>query len=398
MPDFIWIIPTEKQSSLGVGGISPTYIIPQAEMRSLEYSLAGQLMWIVLRGQQDRYVAAITVKLIEKFNEGYYSGDFLIHSDLHRSIKLSRSYEDAKHYSTSALKSFSLGISEIEEVDAEWMKNTVSSKIEVKLAQPNVELLKDINLDVLPTQEDLQAKTSISLIVQKFSLDQLWSSGRGTKLNPVGNFAESILKRNISKPLKRETIELLQTFDPLIAVLSTKQNAQSDPSGQIFQRNVDLEFTEVEPEKIYAREFVASADHLYDLESALDKTSAAEELHQSMLRDITKYLKSIGIQPYESTSVDLMIRHDSKTKIYEIKSSSNDNLIAQASKGAFQIACYANAMAIEFSPLKTALILHKVSDLALEKFVTDALNYLGIRYYFYNPSFPWPKRIDGFLA
>lgn len=41
MSDFVWIVPAERLSSLGDGGISPNYIIPQGQMHSQEKLLSG---------------------------------------------------------------------------------------------------------------------------------------------------------------------------------------------------------------------------------------------------------------------------------------------------------------------------------------------------------------------
>lgn len=117
-----------------------------------------------------------------------------------------------------------------------------------------------------------------------------------------------------------------------------------------------------------------------------------------MLRDISSYLKTQGFPPYESSSVDLMISVGEKTRIFEIKSSTPMNIVAQAAKGAFQMACYINAMVNDYQPLEAALILHKIEEPTLEKFVYDALDRLGVKYLTYDPNKKWPDRAKGLLA
>jgi hypothetical protein len=71
--------------------------------------------------------------------------------------------------------------------------------------------------------------------------------------------------------------------------------------------------------------------------------------------------------------------------------------MAQAAKGAFQIACYLNAMAADYEQLDGFLILHKVEDSNFEVFVRDALTRLGVKNLTYDPSKKWPERVSGLL-
>jgi hypothetical protein len=398
MSDFVWIIPVDKQASLGIGGVSPTYIVPKHEMNSNEHSLPSRILWIVLRSVDDRYIAAVTISRVERFIEGYYSGDFLIHSDLYASLRLSTSFEDAKQYSTLDLKSLPSGITPLSESDSTWIKTTISRNVVVRLAQPSSLSLKAMILDVLPKQDVPQVKAAISHVVQSLTLDSIWGSGIGHKLNPIGNFAAAILSKTIEGPLQTAAVDALKSIDPLVKILRTIDAETVIEAKQSIKKSVDLSFTEIEPDKIYAREFIASDNPLHDLESALNKTGVAEKIHQSMLRDIVIYLQRNGIQPFESTSVDLMFKNGQGTRFYEIKSSTIDNIIAQASKGAFQIACYANAMKNEFAPLESALIMHSIREESLKKFTMDALDYLGIKCLIYDPDLDWPDRVKGLLA
>jgi hypothetical protein len=68
MSDFVWIIPSEMFSSLGNRGVSPNYLIPQGHMRNQEARLAGNRVWVVLRGADDRCVVMAIIKKVEKFN------------------------------------------------------------------------------------------------------------------------------------------------------------------------------------------------------------------------------------------------------------------------------------------------------------------------------------------
>ena len=399
MVDFVWVITSDKQSALGQGGVSASYIVPQQQMNSNEKKLRGSRVWMVLRGQEDRCLGVITTKRIERFSEGYHTGDFLITCDLNASMRLSAGFETAKPYAITDTQKLSIGINRISDDIADKLKALISNTVQVKLAAPSDAFLATVKFDSMPKKGVGIAKMALSQIIQKYALDQIWASGTGAKLGPFGNFAARLLSIH-GQESAVEIVNFLKDNDPLRILLQ-----QAAPTGtgnehnnsSVSQKVVDLDFTEIDPATIYAREFVASDTGLPDLESALNKTEAAEQLHQAMLRDISTYLKGKAFSPYESGSVDLMINYHERTKIYEIKSSNIMNVIAQAAKGAFQIACYVNAMKVDYNPLDAALIMHKIDDENLEKFTHEALKQLGIRYLVYNPAHEWPDRVKGLL-
>jgi len=399
MFDFIWIVPSERQSSLGNGGISPSYIIPHGQMNGQESRLRGNRLWIVLRGVEDRCIAVASIKMVERFREGYYANDFLVSCDTTASFRLSSSFEEAKPYAISDFRDQGVGMHGASEEIARKLKGIVNNAVQVKLAAPADFPLKRVKFDVLPKKGKGLTRAALSQMTQTFPLDQVWASGIGDKLGPFSNFASRLL--SLHGHNASQATPFLKAADPVSLLVGTVASivaSKPENSAQTVEKIVDLDFTEIDPETIYAREFVLSEGFLPDLESALSKTEAAEKLHQDMLRDISSYLKEKGILPYESTSVDLMIMLNDETRIFEIKSSTLTNIVAQAAKGAFQTACYINAMIADYQSLSAALILHKIEDTNLEKFVHDALDHLGVKYLTYDPRKKWPERVSGLLS
>src|SRR5476651_2328737 len=123
MVDYAWTISVDKQSALGVTGISSSYIIPRAEMKSFDHLLAGKKLWVTLRGQQDRCIAAITVKRMERFLEGLNAGDFLIYTDTTKSIRFCSNYEEATPYAIPLQEEKSFGISQLNDHIVEIIKS-----------------------------------------------------------------------------------------------------------------------------------------------------------------------------------------------------------------------------------------------------------------------------------
>ncbi len=366
-------------------------------MHDEERSLRGKRLWIILRGVEDRCIAVVSVKKVEKFSEGYHADDFLISCDTAASFRLSSTFEEARPYSLSDFQSQGTGILQIAEDSISRLKNLVSKTIQVKLAEPTNAILKRVKFDTLSKKGEGLAKAALSQIVQAFPLDRIWDTGTGARLGPFGNFAAHLLA--LHEFDSSVVTDFLRKGDPFTVLTQAMRSSKTvvEETVTFITKSVDLNFTEINPETVYAREFVPSNDMLSDLESALRKTEAAEKLHQAMLRDIAFYLKEKGLSPYESASIDLMISLNGRRKIFEIKSSTSLNIIAQAANGAFQIACYANAMAIDYEPLDTSLIMHKIQDAALEKFVHEALDRLGIKCLLYDPDTGWPNRVNGLL-
>jgi hypothetical protein len=396
MSDFVWIVPSERLSSLGNNGISSSYIIPQGQMNGQESRLCGKRLWIVLRGTEDRCVAVASIKGVERFREGYHENDFLVSCDTTASFRISTSFENARPYALHDFRDQGLGMHDAPEKAVNRLKGAVSKTVQVKLAAPADATLKRANFDALPKGGERLAKAALSQITQALPLDQVWASGTGDKFGPFSNFASQLLFLNGFDA--RQVSPFLKVNDPVSLLTEATGNAASSKlefSGRAVEKGVDLDFTKIDPENIYAREFILSEGFLPDLASALSKTEAAEKLHQDMLRDISAYLKENGISPYESASIDLMITLNGQTRIFEIKSSTPANIVAQSAKGAFQMACYVNAMAADYEPLDAALILHKIEDTNLEKFVHDALTRLNVKHLTYNPRAKWPERVAG---
>jgi hypothetical protein len=401
MSDFVWIISAGKQTALGTGGISPSYIVPQNEMHSYEGQLVGEILWLVFRRQEDRLIGAVTIDVIERFKESYHEGDFLIQCDLSNSVRLCSNYYSAKQYSINSLNSLSTGIHKLEVLDANLIKVLISSKINVKLIRPTESILRNIDFKVFSNDDHVAAKAAVMHIVRSLPLDQIWRSGSGLKLNPVSNFALELLKRKADISIGHDVEFFMGEMNPLTSLLKIRHssdlpNVQSAKRKQ-REKTVDLFFTKIEQSLIHVREFINSGDNLDNLEESLRKTGSAEKRHQDILRDICQFLESRGIPAYESRSVDLMFQYGEVSKIYEIKSANLDNIIAQAAKGAFQIACYFNAMKTSVG-LEAFLIIEKISDANLEKLVYDALSYLNVTALTYDHRIEWPNRVRGLLS
>lgn len=392
--DYVWII---GEHQLHGTGISSNYIIPKHQMRSNEAALAGATVWLVLRGKDDRCTGFIRPTKTEIFIDDYHAGDFLLTCDLHSSIRFSKSYDSSKPYTTSQLELADYGISTAPESFIRNICEKVKANIPIKFLQPPSQVFQKIDLSRIPKRRSATIDFALSRIVQQFSLEELWSSGTGTKLGPFGNFAAHFLQANGYGSFSTADYEMLIAKDPIRLLSKDPQATSRFDKSAISVSTVDLDFSEIEPENIHARKFVQSTTFKINPAESLQKTEAAERLHQDMLRDISMYLKSNGLLPFESNSIDLILFFNDEINIYEIKSSNNENILSQASKGAFQLATYMHAMRADFMNIKSIVILHTIDNKMLEQLTGNILRELGIKHLIYDPKLPWPNRVGGLL-
>lgn len=398
MNSFVWILTADKNASFGTSGVSGSYIIPQGDMKVSPESLSGQRLWILLRGQEDRILLSVKIKKIERIIEGYYDGDFLASVDLLSSFRLVSSYSEAVKYIVKNTTIFSAGISEISKDDDNSLSQIVIRNVEVKLAKPDIKNNSGLNTKLLPRSDQFLAKAAIRMVVSHFNVNEIWTAGAGKKLSAFSNFANEIIVRETTlKHTTATSIEnLLKSFDPLVNLFEQPDTKYST-SRITSSPKVDIDFLEIDPQKIYAREFISLGDQFKDLEASLNKTEHAEKVHQEMLKDISQFLISKCITPYESGSIDLMFMARGNIKVCEIKSATLDNILAQSAKGAFQLSCYLEELAKQYDKATPHLILKKIGDEGFELYVKKVLSRLGIDALYYDPEQLWPHRVQSLL-
>lgn len=398
MYNYAWIIPSDKADTFNRGGISLNYILPKNHISIDPIKLRGARIWLIVRGREDRCIALIAPKKIERFSDGYHEGDFVVTSDLMKSIKLASGFDAARPYQTGDTSQHSIGLSPMTDRDVMILSRSIKSNMQVKLRTPSIDRRNNLKLSPIPKPAEAGIRMVMSHVVQHFSMDQIWGSGTGRKLTPFANFASHLITSE-GIDLDAVNLDVLLKIDPLnLLAMDLRDVSTESLSREAREKRVDLDFVEIDPETIYAREFLFSNSNPLSIEAALEKTEASEKIHQDMLRDISTYVKKHNLMPYQSDSVDLMIELGGKIKIFEIKSANDENLVAQSAKGAFQVAWYLEAMIPSYDSITGHLIIHKIRNGETENLVKNALKRLGIDYLIYNPSLDWPERVSGLLS
>jgi hypothetical protein len=397
MSDLVWVLDSEKGTFFGSSGVSGSYILPKNEVDFEPGSLSGRRLWVVLRRQEDRLLLLVKVKKVERIIDGYYSGDYLISPEMTGSFKLVSNYLGAIRYATMAARASKLGVSELSQESSDALALLVKGSIQLKLLPPDKRSLSKVDFQLVPSNNRRLAQSTLRAVVSHLTLEQVWANVTGDRLGAFSNYACALLTEKMGTKPSPEIVGNLKAFDPVSLIFAEEKSTPEwgEPSHNYNAPLVDTEFSEIEPGKIYAREFVSADSKQRNLEEALKKTEHAEKIHQAMLKDISEYLITNGIKPYESSSIDLLYRSGEKLNVFEIKSSNIDNILSQSSKGAFQLACYLNELSRDYDNLNAKLVLHTIQSPSLQKYVVEALLRLGIEVLFYDPNTNWPNRVQG---
>ena len=398
MPDLIWVLPRDKAASLGGPGVSSAYIIPRAHVRVSVSDLLNRLIWVVLRGGSDRLVLVMKAYEVDTIIDGYYQDDFVIKPDMQNSLRIGTTFNQLISFVTDVSAAAIEGISEISLTEVEKLLFLLKSNTSVRLTLPSNKSLSNFMVENPPKNKELLARMVTQIAVSSFNFIDIWCDGRQKKFRttPYASIAKAYMEFQFPKINLLEIEDVLVGSDPYSSILNRKFEIKVAPqmlvpSGR--SPRVDAIFKTLDPDQIFSRKFSTSDLSTYDLLEQIKKTEAAEHRHQEILRDVSRYLIGEGIHPFQSESVDLAYKLNGTLQLFEIKTTSLDNAVSQASKGAFQLAFYKNALAENYESIAISLLLEDTGSSVLNLFILNTLQMLGISTYFYNGGIPWPKRL-----
>lgn len=360
-------------------GISGTYILPRNLAPKNPTQLAGATIWITAGSKSECLVGILKVYRVEVFEDGLNSGDYCLTIDPTESLKTTNSQASLRFRCKLPATQ-----SQFEEIDFPAVKQLIQvvlGGVKTTLVPPPLDLLAKLP----EPRAYISATDWIASATSVYSLDEIWS-GRG----PLQGFpfAYFILHRLGNGKID---IQLLKAADP-IGFLSGRLLQRSEASDLASNtQKVDTKLVPIDSESIYARKFVAS---LEQCSPSMEKTEAAEKRHQDILRDIVNHLQMHGHNPLQSGSIDLCIEQSEAIVIFEIKSTSCDNLIAQSAAGIFQLGRY--RLALENSGhtnIRMVLILEKCEEEEESLKIVDIFSRFGGETFIYDAEQPWPRRV-----
>lgn len=382
-------------------GVSSSYILPISHLKCNPSFLAGSKIWMVLRGNiGDMLFAHLYVFKVEQFEDGINTEDFLLTIDVIKSFRCVRSYNiENDGYFQGHTNNCELGLFEVKESFFDVLGDVVLKSISIKFQVPTKQILNRIPKPILASSEEQISLRTISYITTRFSLNEIWASGGKPKLSPFANFAYNKIISEYGQQKNDIFASILGYLDPSSLLVSESILRSNEKQYiKLFRKPfVDINIVPIDPDKIYARKYIAHENNYMNLSDAIEKTEHAEKRHQDIVRDLAGRLLIIGMTPMQSSSIDLLIQNENYYIAFEIKSSNSENLLSQSAKGAFQLACYRKALIDEGYVVKyLGLVLEKVASNEINKYIYEILKSNGVRTFYYNKDVDWPERVKGF--
>jgi len=360
-------------------------------------TLAGARLWVVLQSAQESTLfGKLHVDMVERFEDGINSGDFFLTVDISKSFVCSREIEvTADSLKTSFTGGSRAGLETADEETDARMIAIVERNVKVKLQEFPKEILKKIEDVFLKGDVSSKAHALIAATTATFCLDELWSSGSKPKLPPFAHFAYKWLTEYCPQEASEDIRKVLSDLDPSIVTpivwepLNVKKRCESKSEPVI-----DINLSPIEPDKIFARRFVAKDPAGLDFFEVIEKTEHAEKKHQDMLREIASRLRSVGLNPMQSSSIDLFLQIREENLVFELKTATLNNLTSQCAKGLFQLGCYADALSSNgYENVHPAFIVETTGQTELDAYAAKIIASFDVAVFFYYPGKPWPEKV-----
>ena len=401
MKSYCWILDGALFEFVkGDGGVSENYIIPQSHLNAIDpKEICGADIFVFFRTKtQELLFAVFRINKIEEFEDGSNRGDFLAKVNLSRSYRLISEISSSNAISVD-LSDKPFGLTELNKEFINSMNSSISRKVIVTFKAPSVSVINSIKFPKLRGNLANRAKQILEAVVKQSTLEVV-SVRHGLGMGPFSNVAIEKFFQVFGKSAPNELLSLISDFDPINNLQNYREKKISEHGGekQACIPAVDTAITEINLSKIFARKFIASADLQADFSNSLLKTELAEKIHQDILRDICEFLKTNGLIPLGSESIDLCLACDSKIALFEIKSANEENYISQFSKGLMQSLIYKDALEEDGLKVEMAyVIIQKVKGAALEQLMNKLASSLPVKILLYDSTKNWPDRVPNLV-
>jgi len=143
--DYIWTFNVSALKAGFDGPFSLEYYVPESRMSVSASFILDSRIWLVVKKDDKNYLFAfITPTLIEKYEEGTYEGDFLLHADPYCSVRLLPRFESLDSWILNDLKSHEDGIRECSDAEKTMFLATLSRNQRVSFSNPSRSILDSV--------------------------------------------------------------------------------------------------------------------------------------------------------------------------------------------------------------------------------------------------------------
>lgn len=399
-----WIVPESWLNLLDShGGVSSCYSVPVDLIASWE-ELAGTTLFIVARGKLSDFIFSRI--FIDSVDVGVDDSDspkeYLLNVNVAKSLRISRinNPQDIRDFALDDLIGKPYGFHRLSDAEYQSLNKVIGGGCKILFTHVPDNILNRIDPPVQLCGAVFAPMIILKEVLSRFSLPEMWGSIKFP--DPAANFASHYLRKHpefLSSGTVDESLEILKGFSS--PCLTTNSNF-SDKDGGPHKlkvaaaplQSVDISLTPIDPNDIKVRHFASHVQNI-SVDEVMRKTESAERRHQEMLRDISEHLIDIGVTPYQSDSIDLAIKRHNKTILFELKSISASNLVAQASKGVFQLLYYSQMLNECDIPIgEMYLVVEAGNSLPVLKLIATIVAKAGAKMLLYDVSKAWPNRLS----
>jgi hypothetical protein len=393
--DYIW----NFSATMLIAGLNETfsleYHLVAAKLKVAPQDLIDSRLWLVMQKGGHSYMYALLMpSSIELYKEGLYVGDFLIRSSPFCSFRLLPRLESVNPWELSSLLDSDEGLRECKEEETNLFLKMLSTNYRTSFAPPPVGILGSVPRTSFT---DLSQAVPDQLILTMRALsfgDASRSQSFPSALSAFGGIALSVLKLAQPHLNSREAEKLMALLDPLPPIQGQQIRSTQEilAAFSSFPPVVDTFLEEIDPEKISPRNFIAGSS-MTSLDW-LSKTNEAEEMHEKILKDVVLRFKSRDYSVSKSRSFDLFAEKANIKLLWEIKSATGDNFVAQGEKGIIQLLRYSIALEQKnLVSLRLLLLIQDCDQPAVFGYLSRMAARVGIELWLYNENQEWPYKI-----
>lgn len=392
--NYIWTFNDVALASGLNGAFSLEYHVPCSKMKVPIETLVGSRVWLIVKSGDESFLYALLSPLsIELYKEGRYKDDFLLKCEPFSSMRFLPRQESCVPWQLSFKTDEE--ICECTDVEQAALIEIVNKNQRVGFAPPSRSILDTVPRTSFNNLENAVPDQLMSTLRTVSFGDASRSRSLPDTISALGGITLTILALTHPHLDESDVISLIAALDPLSKIDSgvlIKSQKEILHVLSSLPPIVDTFFEEIDPEKLSPRTFVAkSTDSSFEW---LDKTNAAEETHERILKDVVLHLKDKDFKVYKTRSFDLFAEKGDVKLLWEIKSANGLNSVSQGEKGIIQLLRYSTALSSEkYADIRFLVLLQDSGLVAIHEYLSKMAKCAGSELWLYNEKKDWPGRI-----
>lgn len=391
--EYIWCFNDVALMSGIDAPLSLEYHLPFQKLGIPPGELIDHRLWLILKSEDKQHLFGfITPTALERYTEGTYDGDYLLNANPYHSVRLLPRIESRDRWIVDL--SDEDGVRECTLEELSIFSELIKRNELASFSMPSDSSLRMIQrTGFKEVAQAVPDQLQLTLRTLAFG-DAVRAKSYPESVSSIGGTALEVLRRVNPDLYSPDAIELMTSLDPLTGgeTASIKSPQEILRISERLAPIVDTFLMGLDPEKISARIFVAHSAHLST--DWLDKTRDAEESHEKILKDTAIYLRERGFGILKSRSFDLYAEKGDERILFEIKSTTSDNLVEQGEKAIIQLLRYSIALGEKATRNTKIVVLLQYQDQeSALRYLSTLAERIGFCILLYDENRPWPQRM-----